>query len=208
MNTSRIIVATGNAHKTEEIAAALERAGVSIEVVSAKAVGGMPEVEENADSFAGNARLKAEALHRKVKEQALDGKVNWVLADDSGLEVDALDGAPGIYSARYAGAGATDADNNAKLLKTLQGKPPHERGARFVCTLVLLGDGVDETFAGHCPGQMLDSPAGDAGFGYDPLFAPDGYEETFAQLGGTVKDLISHRAHACQLLAKWLKGRI
>ncbi|WP_309382070.1 RdgB/HAM1 family non-canonical purine NTP pyrophosphatase [Cerasicoccus frondis] len=208
MSQPRIIVATGNAHKTGEIAAALERAGVRIEVVSAKAVGGMPEVEENAVTFAGNARLKAEALLTQVTKQGLDAATNWVLADDSGLEVDALDGAPGIYSARYAGPGATDADNNAKLLNALAGKPPPERGARFTCTLVLLGDGVDETFAGHCPGQILDAPSGDAGFGYDPLFAPDGYEETFAQLGGAVKDRISHRAHACQLLAKWLMRKV
>ncbi|GHC12090.1 RdgB/HAM1 family non-canonical purine NTP pyrophosphatase [Cerasicoccus arenae] len=201
MSTPRIVVATGNAHKTGEIAAALQRAGLSIEVVSAKAVGGMPEVDETGQTFAANARLKAEALRLK----ATPG--DWVLADDSGLEVDALDGAPGIYSARYAGPDATDADNMAKLLDALQGRAPHERGARFACCLVLLGTGFDQTFTGHCPGQILEQPIGDAGFGYDPLFAPDGYEESFAQLGAVVKDRISHRAHACQLLATWLRER-
>ncbi len=199
MSTPRIVVATGNAHKTEEIADALRRAGASAEVVSAKAIGGMPEVEENGVNFTANARIKAKALLCKVNAD------DWVLADDSGLEVMALNGAPGIYSARYAGPDATDADNNRKLLAALDGLPPHQRDARFICCLTLLGPGVDETFTGHCPGQILNEPRGKAGFGYDPLFVPDGYEETFAELGGAIKERISHRAHACQQLAAFIR---
>lgn len=201
MKDHRIIVATGNAHKTDEIADALKRAGLSMQVVSAKAVGGMPTVDETGDTFADNARLKAEALRCKANDNDL------VLADDSGLEVDALHGQPGVYSARYAGPNATDADNNRKLLAALGDLSPDQRNARFVCCLVLLGSNIDLTFNGVCPGSILFSPKGESGFGYDPLFVPDGYSETFAELGGAVKERISHRARACQELADWLLSR-
>ncbi|MEO0796687.1 MAG: RdgB/HAM1 family non-canonical purine NTP pyrophosphatase [Verrucomicrobiota bacterium] len=197
----RIVVATGNAHKTEEIAAALARQGCAVTVVSARELGGMPEVDENGNTFEANARLKVEALQAKA------GTSDWILADDSGLEVEVLDGAPGIYSARYAGPNATDADNNAKLLRELGCTPSPCRKARFVCTLVLLGGGVDAVFNGVCAGRMLEQAAGNAGFGYDPLFVPDDYEQTFAELGSSVKDEISHRARACQQLAGWLNAR-
>jgi len=193
---SRIVVATGNAHKTEEIAAALRRQGCAIDVVSA--AGGMPPVEETGLTFAANARLKAEALLKQISPG--DG----VLADDSGLEVDALGGEPGVYSARYAGTNASDDDNNQKLLQALGDLPPPRRQAKFVCSLVLLAEGIDETFTGQCPGEIQFDPAGEEGFGYDPLFKPRGFTQTFAQLGPGVKERISHRALACQALAQWL----
>lgn len=197
-----LIVATGNAHKTAEIADALRYAGVKLQVFSAKAVGGMPKVEETGSSFAANARLKAKALRAKVS------RTDWVLADDSGLAVDALHGAPGIYSARYAGDHATDAENNQKLITALKGLPEKLRTARFICCLVLLGDGVDETFQGECPGHLLTAPRGDAGFGYDPLFVPDGHEQTFAELGSATKERLSHRARACKMLSEFLLKRL
>ncbi|MGE9295024.1 MAG: RdgB/HAM1 family non-canonical purine NTP pyrophosphatase [Puniceicoccales bacterium] len=197
----RIIVATGNAHKTEEIAAALRCKGCTVEVVSAAAVGGMPPVDETGQTFADNARLKAEALRCKASPG------DCVLADDSGLCVDALDGSPGVYSARYAGPNASDSDNNAKLLQALANTPTARRTARFTCTLVLLGDRIDETFAGECPGKIQSEATGAQGFGYDPLFIPEGYDQSFAVLGGEVKDRLSHRARACEALAHWLNGR-
>jgi len=195
---SRIVVATSNDHKTGEIAAALRHNGCTIEVVSAKAVGGMPAVEENAQSFVANARLKAEALLRRVSIG--DG----VLADDSGLCVDSLEGAPGVLSARFAGPDASDEENNRKLLSALDPIAPEKRTARFVCSLVLLGEGIDETFFGECLGSILRQPAGTGGFGYDPLFVPTQHNQSLAELGPTVKAEISHRARACQMLSQWL----
>lgn len=206
----RLIVASNNAHKAEEIADLLSRDGVAITVVNARVFGGMPAVDETGATFAANARLKAEAMLAVARTHATENGQRFddlVLADDSGLAVDCLDGAPGVYSARFAGPDATDADNNAKLLAALDGVPTAQRGARFVCCLVLLGDGVDATFNGACEGRILTEPAGHEGFGYDPLFAPKGHAETFAQLGPEVKQRVSHRFQACHALAQWLMAR-
>lgn len=198
---ARIVVATGNAHKTAEIAAALAQLGCEVAVVPASAVGGMPDVEETGITFAANARLKAEAL------RPLAGPGDWVLADDSGLEVDALGGAPGVRSARYAGESATDADNRAKLRDALADVSAEARRARFVCHFTLLGAGVDQDFRGECPGRIAAQEVGEHGFGYDSLFVPDGHHQSFAELGAPTKDMISHRACACQRLAAWLRSR-
>lgn len=194
-----IYLATSNAHKVAEIATMLDAKGLTVSVHSAKAIGGMPPVEENGDTFEANARLKAEALLPQLPDGA------FAMADDSGLCVDALDGAPGIYSARFSGSGATDADNNAKLLTELSGVPTEKRTAHFACVFVLLGkDGSEATFQGTCPGRIVEQPHGKAGFGYDPLFVPNGYGQTFAELGADVKNKISHRARAVEALARWL----
>lgn len=196
----RLLLATGNAHKAEEFARLFAEAGVAAEVLSARAVGGMPRVDETAGTFAGNARLKAEALRR------LAPAGSWVLADDSGLSVDALGGAPGVDSAVYAGPRATDAENRAKLLAALAGVPPARRGARFTCHLVLLGpEAEDMEFTGHCEGEVLAAERGAGGFGYDALFVPRGRDRTFAELPAADKDELSHRARAFAALAAWLR---
>ena len=196
----RLLLATGNAHKAEEFGRLFREAGVACEVLSARAVGGMPKVDETAGTFAGNARLKAEALRRLAPADA------WVLADDSGLSCDALGGAPGVDSAVYAGPRATDAENRAKLLAALAGVPPARRGARFTCHLVLLGPaGEDVEFTGHCEGSLLEAERGAGGFGYDALFVPAGRDRTFAELPAADKDELSHRARAFAALAAWLR---
>ncbi len=195
----RLILATGNTHKAEEFGRLFREAGIVCEVLSARAVGGMPKVDETAGTFHGNARLKAEALRRLAPADA------WVLADDSGLSCPALNGAPGVDSAVYAGPNATDAENRAKLLLALKEVAPEQRQARFTCHLVLLGpDAEDVEFTGYCEGKILTEAQGEGGFGYDALFVPQGYVHSFAQLSPQVKDQLSHRARAFVALAAWL----
>jgi len=188
-----LLVSTRNAHKVGEIRAIL---GPDFLVSDLSAIPGMPEVEETGDSFEENAALKAVAasLH-------FDG---WVIADDSGLEVDALGGDPGVRSARYAGEKSGDAANNELLLKNLLPFRGKERSARFRCVIVLARNGRKlAAFAGFVEGTIINSPRGGGGFGYDPLFVPEGFCETFAQLGSAVKNTLSHRARALGLLAQW-----
>lgn len=189
----QLIVATGNAHKTQEFAQLLAES--DFEVQSAAVCGGMPEVDENGATFAANAELKAQALRKLAPQEA------WVLSDDSGLEVDALDGAPGIYSARYAGPSATDVDNVEKLLGALSNISRTERTARFRCVLSLIDpDGQVLVFDGTCEGHISDQPSGASGFGYDPVFVPVGYDKSFAELGEAIKGQLSHRAKAVEAL--------
>ena len=189
----QLILATGNPHKVEEFAELLD--GLPLEVHSASVCGGMPDVEETGTTFAENAQLKAEALPNAAPPDA------FVLADDSGLEVDALNGAPGVYSARYAGPSASDEANVGKLLQALFGLPPAKRGARFRCVLCRIGPGDQiDFFEGHCEGRIATAPKGEQGFGYDPVFIPEGHEASFAELGEAVKHRLSHRARAVQAL--------
>lgn len=198
----KLYLATGNLHKLEELRTMLRDAGLSIEVHTPAAVGGMPEVEEDQDSFSGNALKKARALAALLPD---DG---WALADDSGLRVDALDGAPGVYSARYAGEDATDAQNTAKLLLALDGVEDGRRGAAFHCHLALVCPGGEErVFEGSCRGSILREQAGSGGFGYDPVFAPQGFEKTFAELTSQEKQELSHRGAAMRSLIDWLRER-
>ena len=157
-----------------------------------------PEVEETADTFAGNAALKACGISALLP--------GLVLADDSGLCVDALDGAPGVMSARYAGEHGNDAANNARLLQDLAAVPqPHT--ARFMCAMcVAEGGQVLAEFVGKVEGSITSSPAGEHGFGYDPLFVPDGYDCTMAQLPAEQKNAISHRADALQQFLAWAQN--
>jgi len=183
----QIVAATGNAHKVEEMQAILAPHG--IRVLSAKDAGGMPDVVEDGDTFVANAVKKA-----LETAQALQCPV---LADDSGLEVFALDGAPGIYSARYACEGGNDGRNVQKLLRELGDSD--DRAARFVCVIALASPaGLIGTTEGEVRGRITHSPRGDHGFGYDPVFVPDGYEGTFAELPGDVKNQLSHRGNALQ----------
>jgi XTP/dITP diphosphohydrolase len=193
-----IYLASGNAHKLSELRTLLSAHQLPVEVESAVALGGMPEVDETAPDFHGNADLKADALLAKAPSGA------WVLADDSGLQVDALHGAPGVYSARFAGPSATDASNNEKLLRLLQGES--NRAARFVCVLCLKSHQATHFFAGCCSGVLLQQPSGSHGFGYDPLFQPDGFNKSFAELGESIKSQYSHRAKAVAAFVDWLRA--
>jgi XTP/dITP diphosphohydrolase len=198
----KLFFASGNAHKAAELQALATASGVPLEIVSARAVGGMPEVVEDAGTFVGNARKKARALRSKLPSRS------WVLADDSGVCVDALDGGPGVESAYYAGPEADAVANLRKLIEVLCDVPEGQRGAHFLCVLlVITGDGEELVFEGVCGGRMLREPRGAWGFGYDPLFVPDGYEQSYAELGDEVKNTISHRARAWAKLAEWARAK-
>ncbi len=196
-----LVIATGNAHKVEEFDRMFAAAGLHVAAHSAKIVGGMPKVVEDSGTFAGNAMLKARAL------RAVAGDGHWVLADDSGLSCDALDGAPGVDTAVYAGPHATNEQNRAKLLAEMSGVPDGRRTARFLCHLVLLGPGGEcAEFTGECSGRIAHAEAGRGGFGYDPLFITDGHAVTFAEIAPALKDSLSHRAKAFAKLVKHLKS--
>ncbi len=198
---SELLAATSNPHKLDEIRAVLAPLGVRVLSLDDAGAGGLPEPDENADTFAGNAAIKA------ISYAKATGRV--CLADDSGLEVDALAGAPGVYSARYAGVGDTraerDAANNAKLLDALADVPDEARTARFVCAMCVADpDGtVVATSRGTFDGVIGRAPRGDNGFGYDPLLVlPDG--RTSAELPPDEKNARSHRGVALQSLAPLL----
>jgi len=181
----KLLIATGNPHKLQEIRAILSHPGV--ELLGMDDVPEMPDVVEDQDTFEGNAAKKAREIGAFANM--------WALADDSGLEVDALGGAPGIYSARYAGEPADYARNNAKLLEELAGVA--NRSARFRCVIALAApDGRTRTVEGRCEGHIIDELRGEEGFGYDPLFVPQGHTMTFAQMPADLKNSISHRAEA------------
>ncbi len=181
----RLIVATRNRHKVAEIRAVLAIPG--LELIAAADWPGLPEVEETGLTFADNAILKAVAAARATGLRAL--------ADDSGLEVEALQNAPGVRSARFAGEGADDAANNRKLLELMDGVS--DRRAHFRCVIALADpSGAAQTVDGVCSGKLLTAPRGAHGFGYDPLFVPDGGTLTFAELPAETKNRVSHRALA------------
>ncbi len=200
-----IVIATGNAHKVEEfnrLAAVFSLPEVRFLSAKDALPSGMPHVVEDSGTFLGNARLKARALRERVPAEF------FVLADDSGLCVDALDGAPGVETAYYAGATATAEENRAKLLAALRDVPAAARGAHFVCLLLLIApDGEERVFEGKCFGAITQNEAGTGGFGYDPIFAPEGFSKTFAELDGATKDRLSHRGNAFAQLAKHLAAR-
>jgi len=188
----RLVLATANPDKARELVALLD----GFEVVLRPA--DLPDVEETADTLEGNARLKAMAVMAATGQLAV--------ADDTGLEVDALDGRPGVYAARYAGPGATYEDNVAKLLEELSGVPAAARTARFrTVALASFPDGREIVAEGTVSGTIAGSPRGAAGFGYDPLFVPDdGDGRTFAEMSGPEKAAVSHRGRALRALAAQL----
>lgn len=194
----KIVIATNNAHKADEISHVLGMDG--LEFVTMRQAGIESDPAEDADTFEGNARIKALAAHEAGGGVA-------VLADDSGLVVDALDGAPGVYSSRFAGEDGNDAANNALLLERLKGVPDDKRTARFVCTLVFVDeDGTEKVATGAVEGRIGHAERGSEGFGYDPLFYPDAYEGrlTFAEVPQSEKNLISHRANALRAMKDML----
>ncbi len=190
-----IVVATRNRKKVDEIARMLD--GTGIKLLTLDEAGECPEVVEDAPDFRGNALKKAREISSCTQRAAL--------ADDSGLVVDALGGSPGVFSARYAGPEATDLDNYSKLLRELEGVPTGKRGARFVCCLALvLPDGEEFVFDGVCEGVIAEKKMGQSGFGYDPVFIPEGHERSFAEMSPQEKDSMSHRGRAIRAFAEFL----
>lgn len=190
------ILASRNKHKIKELRETL--APLNIMLKSTYDFPDLEEVIEDADTFEGNALKKARYVHNETGLPAL--------SDDTGLEVDALGGRPGVYSARYAGESATDKENVIKLLEELAGVETSERDARFRTVVAFVIDKDAYTFEGICEGRITKEPHGDGGFGYDPVFRPGGYEQTFAELSSEVKNEISHRGKAIQKFYKWLKA--
>jgi XTP/dITP diphosphohydrolase len=213
MKLGVLYIATGNEHKVSEIS---EMLGNTVQCLSMKSLQSPPNLIEDGDTFEANALAKAEQLAAWLKTQNLDNKQWCVLADDSGLEVDALDGRPGVLSARFAAdesgssGNASDKANNAKLIRLLKDVPENKRTGRFRCVLALVHPFPTEpragqwTFSGSCEGHLIQEPSGDQGFGYDPLFRPEGYDQTFAELGTSVKNTISHRSRALQKFQTFL----
>ncbi|HVU09059.1 MAG TPA: non-canonical purine NTP pyrophosphatase [Verrucomicrobiae bacterium] len=223
----KLLIATRNAHKVSEIRSIL---GTGFKLLMLNDFSGAPKIVEDANTFAGNAAKKAAELAKWISESSKlktqNSKLNFVLADDSGLEVDALKGAPGVHSARFAALdkneNSPDADNNSKLLRLLKNVPPEKRAARFRCVIALApvlpapiesaspvcyADELElqtQLFDGDCEGKVILEPRGQNGFGYDPLFVPDGFEKTFAELGDEIKNQLSHRAKALAKLKLWL----
>ena len=191
-----LVVATRNRHKTREIQNILGPEFIVRDLADTE----VPEIRENGTSFEENAKLKALVASRQLP--------GLVIADDSGLEVNDLGGAPGIYSARYAGANATNSEKIDKLLRELVRVrvTDHGRRARFRCVVALARNGdLLGIFEGKIEGKISDTARGDSGFGYDPIFVPDGFEQTFGELPEEVKNSISHRAKAIRALAEKLK---
>ena len=186
-----LVFATNNAHKLDEVRKITQ--GL-VRIVSLNEIGCHDDIPETADTLEGNALLKARYVAQRYGCDCF--------ADDTGLEVEALDNAPGVYSARYAGTGHDSEANMRKLLREMEGK--NNRKARFRTAIALIRKGHEQLFEGIVNGSITTEKRGDSGFGYDPIFQPEGFEGTFAQLGDDVKTAISHRALACQKLAAFL----
>ena len=194
MMKRKLVFATNNAHKLDEVAAIV---GDQVEILSLNDIGCQADIPETAETLEGNALLKSSYIY---KNYHLD-----CFADDTGLEVKALNGAPGVYSARYAGGEGHDAQANMlKLLHELDGK--ENRKAQFRTAISLILDGKEYLFEGVIKGEIIKEKRGDSGFGYDPVFMPEGYDRTFAELGNDIKNQISHRALAVQKLCEFLQS--
>lgn len=189
----RLVFATHNKNKLEEIRNILN----NYEVVGLRDIGCMEDIVEDSDTLQGNAKIKADFVTNNFHMDCF--------ADDTGLEVEALDGAPGVYSARYAGEGCSYHDNVVKMLAAMKGK--ENRKARFRTVIALNLNGKQYFFEGIVNGQILTEEHGNGGFGYDPIFQPDGFEETFAEMSMEVKNKISHRGRAVQKLVEFLQSK-
>lgn len=194
-----IVVASRNPGKIAELKKLLDH--LSVNVLSFDDVIDIPEVIEDGDTYEENALKKARVVYEAT------GKI--ALADDSGLEVDALRGAPGVHSARFGGEGITDHERSMKLLEQLRDVPDEERGATFQCRLAIVGPGgMEKVVSGSCRGVIIEEPRGGSGFGYDPIFLPFEYSHTFAELSPEIKNKISHRGRALEKAALFLDGYI
>lgn len=193
-----ILLATNNQHKKNEIQKILNGFNLNdIELITPESLGISIEVEETSDNLEGNAKLKAEAF---AKISGLP-----VIADDTGLEIDYLDGRPGVYSARFAGEDGNDARNRLKVLKLLQNIPDNKRTAKFRTVICLFINSQIKFIEGVCKGIIIDEERGSNGFGYDSIFIPEGFKKTFAEMSGEEKNQISHRSIAINKLAEFLK---
>lgn len=191
----KIVFATNNAHKLAEVRAVLNDFA---EVISLSDIGCYDDIPETGTTLEENAVLKAQFIHDRYDVDCF--------ADDTGLEVDALDGAPGVYSARYAGEEQNAANNMEKLLKNLSGKK--NRKARFKTVIALIKNNQTFCFEGQIEGRIIEKARGNAGFGYDPVFVPNGYVQTFAEMGADEKNRISHRAKAVKKLTDFFQTEI
>ncbi len=193
----KLVVGTNNAGKIKELNELL--ADLPVEITGLGEFGNIFDVEETGTTFEENAILKADSYAVQTGF--------WALSDDSGLEVEALDGAPGVYSARYAGENAKNEEKIAKLLGELAKTGSESRRARFVCVMALANESGEIKFIaeGICNGKIADQPRGANGFGYDPIFIPEGFEQTFGELSSTVKREISHRAQAIKKIIRFLR---
>lgn len=199
-----VIIATRNAHKAHEIQAIV---GNGFKVLTLKDIGHHAEIIEDGDTFEENAKIKVQDLAKFIQaNEENSAQETMLLADDSGLEVDFLKGEPGVRSARYAGEASNDSKNTQKLLKNLEGIPATKRIARFRCVLAAARWPFEkiEIFDGACEGKIGFKPKGDQGFGYDPVFFPEGFCRTFAELTSEEKNEISHRAKAMAKFKAWL----
>ena len=193
----KIVLATNNSHKVGEFRAAFEQMGVEVELLTIKDTDFKGEIIEDADTFDGNALIKAKTLCESTGLVAI--------ADDSGLAVDALNGEPGVYSARYAGVGATDEQNNEKLLSLLRSMPDASRDAKFVCSICVCRPDGEILYAhGESKGEIIDEYRGDGRFGYDPIFYYPPMKKTFAEMTDAEKDAVSHRGNSLKLFAQEL----
>lgn len=190
----KLVFATNNAHKLEEIRAIL---GDKMEILSLADIKCHADIPETANTLEGNAHLKSEYVYNHY---GLD-----CFADDTGLEVEALEGAPGVYSARYAGDGHDSQANMQKLLKEMEEK--NNRKAQFRTVISLIEKGEEKLFEGIVRGEITREKRGNSGFGYDPVFQPEGFDETFAELGSEIKNKISHRAKAVEALCNYLSQK-
>ena len=195
-STAEVVVGTRNSGKVAELRGLLR--GAPVRLVGLAEFGDLPEVEETGVTFAENAEIKATAFAR------LTG--HWAVADDSGLEVRALGGEPGVRSARYAGEAASDAENTAKLLSKMENFPEDQRAACFVCEMAVARPSGEIVFTsrGECEGRLTRKPIGINGFGYDPIFVPTGFDHTFGELPEAIKSGISHRAAATEKIVEFL----
>lgn len=200
MHVQRIYLASGNQHKVRELQALADTDALPIDFRTMHELGGMPEVVEDTGTFEGNACKKARAIRSRLPAGA------WAMADDSGLCVDALDGGPGVESAYFAGPVGDDGANLQKLVDVMKSTPSSARGAHYVCVLLLLdSDGGEFVFEGHCHGTLAFEPQGSEGFGYDPLFVPNGYADSFGLLAPEIKQALSHRAQAWKKFSGWFE---
>lgn len=190
----KLVFATNNRHKLQEVKAIV---GNRVEILSLSDIGCCDDIPETADTLQGNALIKARYISEKYGVNCF--------ADDTGLEVDALDGAPGVYSARYAGEECNSEANMQKLLQNLTGKS--ERSAQFRTVIALIINGDEKLFNGVVKGRISTEKLGDSGFGYDPIFIPEGFSESFAQMSAEQKNSISHRFRATEKLSNYLKER-
>jgi len=192
----KILIATKNPGKVADFKALFDQ--YNIKVISLLDINPpIADVEETGDTFSENASIKAETIANQLNLP--------VLADDSGLSIDYLSGRPGVYSARYAGLDKDDQKNNHKVLRELEGVPDEERTAKFVCALAFAVPGRQTIIKyGTCQGKLTNKPIGENGFGYDPIFIPDGYQQTMAQLSTEEKNAVSHRGQAIKAFASWL----